>query len=672
MKNIDTLKQWASAYYNDQPMVSDDEYDALYDTLKAKYPNDAFFNTVGASTQSEAVDLPYQMGSLNKVNPYTITDFIKPKGVYLVTPKFDGLTCQLIYKNGKLKAAYTRGNGYQGQPILTRAKYIGGIPKTLPTSLKGEIEVEGELIIYKSVFNKLYKGEFAHPRNFCVGTLRPKVSEKEYQALIDKDSSVKDRLKYMQFIAFKVRGLKSTSKYDSLLTLKGWGFSTSVQPSKKWSDANFKTYKSEGRDALCKCKRFELPFMPLPRTSDLTTDWFKAAIDGVKSSKFDVACDGVVIEYDDLNKQKKMGLETNSLNPKFARAVKHIQKEQTGKYTTVQDIEWNMSKRGNFVPTLVLDPIELEGSTISRVSGNNIDMLKKQGISVGAKIKIVRSGDVIPYIVDVSKTSAVEYPKKCPYCGTKLTIEGVHLHCPNAKCNGRKAQEVQGFFQIAKCDGVSGATINDFMLAGYSLKKILTLKTSDITCLEGYKAKSAANIVKAIKTMRGSLYLCNLMHALGYFNTAQTGLGATKLQSIIDFLGAQNIYEDNVKQSKLNKLGTIAGIAQKSADIFISNYSKFQSKFQSIKSLFDLLDFKEVELASTKLDGMSFCFTGARDHNLEKVIVDNGGTVKGSVTKDLTVLFSAGDSSKTATAKQRGVKIVPFGQAVSYINKLIG
>ena len=182
MKNIDTLKQWASAYYNDQPMVSDDEYDALYDTLKAKYPNDAFFNTVGASTQSEAVDLPYQMGSLNKVNPYTITDFIKPKGVYLVTPKFDGLTCQLIYKNGKLKAAYTRGNGYQGQPVLTRAKYIGGIPKTLPTSLKGEIEVEGELIIYKSVFNKLYKGEFAHPRNFCVGTLRPKVSEKEYQA----------------------------------------------------------------------------------------------------------------------------------------------------------------------------------------------------------------------------------------------------------------------------------------------------------------------------------------------------------------------------------------------------------------------------------------------------------------------------------------------------------
>ena len=669
-KDFDKLKKWSDAYYNGIPLVSDEKYDALYDKLKSEYPTNPFFKKVGAKTKAESVTLPYQMGSMNKLNPYNIMDWLDTNGHYLVSPKFDGLTCQLIYENGVLKAAYTRGDGYKGQPILNRALHLGGIPHKLPTSRKGKIEVEGEIVIYKSIFKKYYEGEYAHPRNFCVGTLRPSVTEKEYKKLVEDESTgIKERLNRMQYIAFKVRGLPETSKYDTLLTLKGWGFSTSIQPSKKWNGENFSKHRSGVKN--CKCKEVKLPFKCLPNTKDLNTEWFKKAIDGVKSNKFDIACDGIIIEYEDLKKQDKMGTETNSLNPKWARAVKHIQSEQTGKITTVEDIEWNISKRGNFVPTLIVKPINLEGSVVSRVTGNNYKQVVDQKTGIGSKIKIVRSGDVIPYIVGIEKTANVKVFKKCPHCGATLEIKGVHLHCPNKKCSGRIMGEIQGFFQIAKCDFVSNATITDFVDAGYSLKKILTLKPSDITCLDGYKQTSANKICNSIKEMRGRMFIANIMHALGMFSSAISGLGTTKLQAIVDFLGAKKILDNKVPQSKLNRLSEVEGIASGSAELFTANYDAFQTKFQKIKDLFDFQDFVEVELASNKLEGMSFCWTGYRSKEQEQLVLDNGGSVKSSVTKDLTVLFSAGDSSKTKTAQSRGIKIISQGKAEEYLKKLI-
>lgn len=667
--NIKTLKKWADAYYNNEPLVSDEEYDKLYDSLKTKYPNDPFFKQVGAKTKAEAVQLPYPMGSMNKLNPYNIMEWVNlHKGQYLVSPKFDGLTCQLIYKDGVLTEAYTRGDGYNGQPILNRVLHLGGVPHKLPTSRKGIIEIEGEVIIYKSAFKKWYADEYAHPRNFCVGTLRPSVTEKEYKKLL-KTTDLKQRLNRMQYIAFKVQGLPETSKYSSLLALKGMGFSTSVQPNKKWSDENWKDYRNDKK--LCKCKSFKVPFKVLPQTDALNTEWFKQAIDGVKSKDFDIACDGIIVELDDLKKQKKLGTETNSLNPKWARAVKHIQSEQTGKVTTVEDIEWNISKRGNFVPTLIVKPINLEGSVVSRVTGNNYRQVVDQKTGIGSKIKIVRSGDVIPYIVGVEKTAKVSAPKKCPYCEHTLVVKGVHLHCANKKCEGRKFQEIQGFFQVAKCDYVSNATISDFLEAGYSLKKILTLKPEDIICIEGYKEVSANKICKSIQKMRKSLYLCDIMHAFGLFSNAISGLGATKLQSIVDFLGASKVLNDKVVKSKLEKLDTISGIATTSADLFKSKYELFQKKFQRIKNLFEFQDFVEVELDSNKLEGMSFCWTGYRNKEQEELVTANGGTVKSGVTKDLTVLFSAGESGKTKMAQERGIKIVPQGKSLDYIKRLI-
>lgn len=671
-KSIDTLKKASDAYYNNTPIMTDEEFDKLYEELKLKYPKDDYFKKVGAPTKSESVKLPFEMGSLNKINPYSAEDFIDGKSQYLVTPKFDGLTMQLVYKDGVLKEAYTRGDGIKGQPILNRALNIGGVVHKLPTTKKGIVEVEGEIIIYKSVFKKFYGNDYSHPRNFCVGTIRPSVTEKEFGNLIKQDESLKQRLHHLQFVAFKCRGVEEESKYSSLLTLKGWGFTTSIQPSKKWSDKNFKDYSKDGEDAICKCKKLKVPFKCLPYVKDLNSDWFKKAIDLVKSNKFDIACDGIVIEYDSLKKQEKLGNETNSLNPKFARAIKHIQQEQTSAVSVVKNITWNISKRGNFVPVVEIKPTNLEGSTISKVTANNYKQVKDMKIGIGSKVRFCRSGDIIPLILGVEKEGKVQVVKKCPYCKSTLVVKGVHLHCPNSKCEGRKLMEIQGFFQIAKADYVSTATIQDFVDYGFNtIKKILTIKVEDILEMDGYQKTSALKIVNSIKSMRSSVYLNTIMHALGCFNTAETGLGPTKLQVIINFLGADKIVNNTVSKSKLNKLTTLEGIAETSADLFTSKYELFQKKFQRIKSLFDFKDFEEVELDSNKLEGMSFCFTGARNKELESIIVQNGGTIKGSVTKDLTVLFSAGDSSKTSIAKQRGIKIVPFGKATDYINKLI-
>lgn len=676
INDIKKLIKWSNAYYNNMPLVSDEEYDSEYDRLKKLYPNDEFFNTIGTSIQKgDTVQFKNIMGSLNKENPESILEWLDEQDcdTFLISPKLDGLSLKVKYVNGERVQLATRGDGFTGQDITSRAPYIGGIPKYI--NLPGVVEINGECICYKSLFEKYYSSEYKFPRNFCVGTLRPILSNKVYEKLLKEDEDLKRRLSRLQFIAFSVNYErcsileKETSKYSLLLRLIIEGFSTIIKPARRWKSEDQIKYENEGLNKLARCKQdIVLPFNSLYQKESLTSEEIKNIISLVKT-KLDINCDGIVVEYNNLKVAKNLGLEANGKNPKCARAVKNKAFDQEGKRTIIKDIEWNISKRGNFVPTLLLKPITIEGAEIRRVTGNNLTYLKDNGLGIGAEVRLIRSGDVIPRIVETYKKSKnFNEPKVCPFCGKPLIIGDYYPYCKNPKCSGIMTKKLITFFQIAKVDYMSWSTVSDFVESGYdSVKRIMNLTPKKIMKLEGYKELKANKIVNNIAIMRKSLNLAQLMHATGMFDNEDTGLAETKLQWIIDFIGVSNILKG--KPVKADVLTSIKGISKTTADLFVKGYNDFIKWYKDNGSLFELTD-----LAKTKegvLSGRVFCWTGFRDKNLKSLIEQNGGKIKDNLTKDVEVLFSAGDSSKTKRAEQLGIKIIPQGKANEYVNRLL-
>lgn len=674
-RDIKKLIRWSDAYYNKTPLVSDEEYDAEYERLKKLYPNDEFFNTIGATVNSgDVVQFKNVMGSLNKENPESIIEWLNEQDCkyVLISPKLDGLSLKIKYVNGERVQVATRGDGFTGQDITSRAPYIGGIPKYI--NLPGVVEVNGECVCYRSLFEKYYSSEYKFPRNFCVGTLRPILSNKVYAELLEENEDLKKRLTRLQFIAFSVNHVnckplkKEVSKYSLLLRLEIEGFSTIIKPARRWKYEDHQKYRDKGITSIARCKQdINLPYVVLRDKSKLTPEIFKDLINKVKT-ELDVNCDGIVVEYDDLKKSASLGLEANGKNPKCARAVKNKAFDQDGKRTIIKDIEWNISKRGNFIPTILLKPVTIEGAEISRVTGNNLAYLKDMGLGIGAEVRLIRSGDVIPRIVETYKKSEkFNEPKVCPYCGKPLKFSDCHPYCSNSKCEGIITKKLITFFQIAKVDYMSWSTVADFVEAGYdTVKKIMTLTPKQIMKLDRYKELKANKIVTNMEVMRKSLNLAQLMHATGMFDNEDTGLAETKLQWIIDSVGIENILKG--KSIKKDSLLNIKGISQTTATLFIKGYTDFVNWYKSNGNLFELTDFNEVTGA---LSDKVFCWTGFRDKNLKQLIEQNGGKIKDNLTKDVDVLFSAGDSSKTKRASALGIKIIPQGKALKYIESIL-
>lgn len=628
--------------------LSDAEYDSLVEQLRKLDPHNPILNKVGDDSEAEnKVKLPVIMGSLNKTRPdeadlarlYNQQDLVK-------TPKLDGLSMLIEYENGKFKTLYTRGNGYEGQDITGRAQYMN-FPKELKEDLsEGIVYIIGEAVISRENF-KLMKGSYKHPRNAVGGTLRPVLTNKEYEEV---PQDIKDNCKLVDIVSY---GLIS-------------------------DNYNFNLF-SDILNALKK-NNFIVADYEVINCNDVTPSYMSKSIRDYRTG-YQYLTDGMVLRLNNNDLFNKLGKEANGLNPRGSRAVKANLDDQFSQIGVIDHIDWEISKRGNFVPVVVLkEPVLFDGAEVTKISGNNVKYVRENHWAPGVKVKIIRSGDVIPRIVAQNSdgTEDLNIPAVCPWCGEPLQENEAHLYCPNPCCTGKTRAGVIEFFVNANLEDVSYQTVAYLYDKGFNThEKLLTIKYNQLIAMEGFQAKKAIAVERELNNCLKGITLAKFMYLSQCFMNEKSSLGETKLQWAIDAYGEENILasmnnekDENGNFRKLDPqiLDNIKGFAETSVNLFKNNWRDFKLLYQMLKPY---IEFKQPEVISNKLEGMSFAFTNFRDADLEEVITKNGGSVKG-VSKKTSVLFAASmESTKAKTAEKYGIPIIPAPQAKEYIEKLL-
>ena len=592
------IKEANEAYRIGKPVMSDSEYDILIEELATLSPEDELLSVVGHEILDETrkARLPIPMASMNKIKTLEeIKDWQRlkliPNAVEIIcTPKYDGLSLCVDEVIGE---AITRGDGVYGQRSTEHYRFIDNhldINNIFSFSY-------GEVIMPKQAFLEKYSEDFANPRNLVAGLINSKtVSE-----------SLRD-CKYIKYGAVPVK--KNT-------------FST----------------KKELLDALNDRQETKVPYHVcgiLDLSEDLLISLFKEW-----SEEYEI--DGIILEVNNLATQESLGRETSSGNPVYARAFKHESFEQKAE-SEVIGISWNISKQGLLKPIIHINPIKLDGVTVSNVTGNNARFVKDMGIGVGAKVIVKRSGMVIPKIVDVVQTVDFVEP----------TIEGVEIGWNEAgielitltETEDQKLKKIVAFFEILEADNVGEGIVAQLWDAGYkTIKDILNITTNELESIDRFGKRKAKIVFDSIKKSITGVQLSKIQHASGVF----TGLGSKKLALLEHF---------EVKPT-INQVMEIEGFAEISARTYVENYDIFRIFVEGLPVTIE--ERVEVVLAGTDLVGKQFVFTGVRRKDLEEVIVSRGGVIGGSVSKNTTHLVmkaKGSGSSKETKAISLGVEIL--------------
>jgi|SaaInlV_100m_DNA_2_1039680.scaffolds.fasta_scaffold00998_3 DNA ligase (NAD+) len=595
-----------ASYRKGNPIMSDSEYDTLLEELALLSPDDDLLSLVGhvVVDESRKRRLPIDMASMNKIKSMDdVNDWCRLKGIskseiVIITPKFDGLS---LCVNELDNSSSTRGDGTFGQQSDEHYKLIGNHldvhedVNTLPFTY-----TYGEVMMAKKKFEDDYSKDFANPRNLVAGLLNSK--------------SISESLKDCDYI-----------KYGAICRTK---FST----------------KKEIIDELNNGQRVKVNYH-ICMISELTEDLL---IDLFHKLSPDYEIDGLIIEINDISIQNRLGRETSSNNPVWARAFKHPSFEQTAE-SEVIGISWNISKQGLLKPILHITPIKLDGVTVSNVTGNNARFVKDMGIGVGAKVLVKRSGMVIPLIVDVLETVDFIQP----------TIEGVDIGWNEAgielitltETDDQKLKKNVAFFEILEADNVSEGVITQLWEAGHTtIKDILNLTKVDLEKIDRFGKRKSSIVFNSIQKSVKDVQLSKLQHATGIFR----GLGSKKLVLLEQFTEKPSI--DNVM--------VIDGFAEKSAKSYIDSYDEF---FEFIKDLPVTIEEKvEVAPVGDDLIGKQFVFTGVRRKDLNEVIESRGGKIGSGVSKNTSYLVVKATGSGSSK-ENKAIKLKDSGQDIEVI-----
>ena len=595
------------AYRIGEPIMSDKEYDILLEELADMSPDDELLSVVGHEILDEGrkTRLPIPMASMNKIKSLEeIKDWQRlkliPNAVEIIcTPKYDGLSLCVDEITGE---AITRGDGVYGQRSTEHYRFI-----------KNHLDINnifshsyGEIIMSKGVFLDKYSNDFANPRNLVGG-------------LINKKEPT-DFLKDCKYI-----------KYGAIPSLR-----------------NQFTTKKELLDALNERQETKVPYHVcgiLDLTEELLISLFKEWSE-------DYEIDGIILEVNNLAIQNSLGRETSTGNPVWARAFKHPSFEQSAE-TEVIGITWKISKNGLLKPVLNVNPIRLDGVTVSNVTGNNARFVKDMGIGVGSILRIVRSGMVIPKVVDVVKSVEFELP----------TIEGVEIGWNEAgielvtltETDDQKLRKNIAFFEILEADNVGEGIITLLYNNGYkTIDQILNLTTTDLESIDRFGKRKAKIVFDSIKKSITGVQLSKLQHATGIF----LGLGSKKLALLEHF----------TEKPTIQQVMEIEGFAEISAKTYVNNYDNF---FTFIENLpITIAEKVEVVAVGDDLVDMVVVFTGVRLKEEEKLLELRGAKIGNSVSKNTTHLVCkdpSSSSSKLEKAKSLGIKIMSVDELLDLL-----
>jgi len=628
---VNILNEASLSYYQKSvEIMSNKEYDALYDELLALEEETGIVlaNSPTVNVGYEVLsELPKEthaspMLSLNKTKEREeLSSFLgEQKGV--LSWKLDGLTIVLTYRDGKLFKAVTRGNGIVGEVVTNNAKVFKNIP--LSISFKGELTLRGEAIIKYSDFEEINNtiedidSKYKNPRNLCAGSVRQLSNE------ITAKRSV-------NFYAF------------ALISAEGKEF-TYISEQFKWlSDMGFDVVEH-----FCV-------------TSENVVERVSFFEDKITS--YDLPSDGLVLVYDDIAYGISLGRTAKF--PRNGIAFKWA--DETAK-TKLLEIEWSPSRTGLINPVAVFEPVELEGTTVSRASVHNLSIVESLQLGIGDEIMVYKANMIIPQISEnLTKSGDLQIPGKCPACGGETQIKNENgvktLVCTNEKCSAKHIKKFTLFVtrDALNIDGLSEETLEKFVAKGFikDYADIYNLnKYEDIIVkMQGFGRKSYDNLIKSIEKSR-SVKLPNLINSLGIPNVGPAVAKILTKECGGDF--------DKLRNMKTEELTVVDGIGEVMAGGIVSYFANEDNK----KAIDDLL--KELSIEKTeetvgdKLAGKTFVVTGsAKPLNSRKEIMEKiealGGKLTSKVTKNTDYLINNdvnSTSGKNKDAKALGTKII--------------
>ena len=600
--------------------LSDDVYDSLLDQI-----DDIELKTkVGFDIKGTKHKLPINMGSLNKIKTESeLSDWknskIKANVDVVITPKYDGLAICLQIKDGWI-SAYTRGDGYEGQDITTHLpnNFVTKLHNYTESYKKSDIILVGEIIMNKSVFNTKYSSVYKNPRNMTAGILNKKTKEEPCNDL----------------------------------TVILYGI--------KHSDEEFKSKTSMLRYLNVNLNIFAVDFIN-HKLDDITKD--TNILSDFRKNTTDYETDGVVITIDDQQICENIGYETNSLNPSFSRAWKPQGLDFVAAYVT--GIDWSTSKNGRVVPTALLSPVDIDGSTISRVTGYNAKFIMDMEIQAGVVVKLIKAGSIIPKITGIVQGTDDfrGVISKCPTCYSKVEFNDtkIDLICKNPLCEAQNFKSVLTFFKTLDINDIGEGVLKTFFSEGYSsVESILQLTEFDISGFEGFGTRKASKIYNSIHSKLSDIPLHELQAASNLFE----GLGSTKLKKLIQ-------YDSKAKKPTIEQVKKIEGFSDKTAEVFVEAFDEFWDWVAPLPITI------KVESASFDgfLSGEKIIFTGFRDDEMEATVKENGGEIINSVSKKTTILVTnkkGSGSSKEIKAEELGVVIMDKEEFKKFIKANVG
>jgi len=608
--------------------LTDKSYDFLIDLLYKIDPNDEIFDDgiiekEISSSRKEKLDKP--MYSLDKMK--SVPDVIKwgkKKGlkdntIIIATAKYDGVSS---LNNEKTLNAHSRGDGIEGQNITG---HINKYNKYKPSSF--EFYTIGELIIPIQVFkdNNFIRdnGEvYKNPRNMVAG-------------LVNND----DVSPYWEFVDHIRYGIADEEfDYDKL--------------------DHIKIIKKEtGFDVPY--EKFTLSELTTEKLDELYYKW---------GEKYEI--DGIVLDVNDKDIRKKLGRERNN-NPSYAIAYKSDWVTPTK--TVVRFNFWDVSKEGYVKPVVNIVPFDIEGVTISKATGYNAKFILDNKIGVGSVVEIIRSGSVIPKIVNIPEPTQSDIPTYCPSCNTKLIWNktNVEIYCKNPDCETKNIKRIAFFFSSLDISDFGESIISKFYHNGYDkIGKILNMKLNDISIMDGMGTSSGTKILDQFDKIKNASFE-KLGHASGCFEN----LGSRKIKMIIDGLGGMDglevfkklYFTQGINKILIDKLELIKGVAETTAIAFMNGLTCFE-KFT--KDLGLEIKRKEITKSDISFKGRTFVFSGVRNKNLQTFITDNDGSVKSGVSKnttDLVVKDANASTSKINKARDLGVNIIQIDELLKLI-----
>ena len=629
---VELLNRAGRAYYQEaDEIMTNYEYDALYDEL-VRLEKETGTTLAGSPTAHVGYEVLSELPKERHERPMLSLD--KTKDVQalkewvgshktLLSWKMDGLTIVLTYQNGELFKAVTRGNGEVGEVITNNARVFRNIPLRIP--FQGELVLRGEAVIGYREFERINEeipeadARYKNPRNLCSGSVRQ----------LNNEITAKRNVHFFAFSLVRAEGVDFENSHEKeFLWLQGQGFET----------VEYRVVTAENLEEAVR--------------------WFSERIE-----ENEYPSDGLVALYDDIAYGRSLGQTA-----KFPRDSMAFKWQDEIRETVLKEIEWSPSRTGLINPVAIFEPVELEGTTVSRASVHNISIMRGLELGVGDTIEVYKANMIIPQIADNKTRSGVrDIPKVCPVCGGATEIRKINdvesLYCTNPDCQAKKIKSFTLFVSrdALNIEGLSEATLEKFIARGFihEFADIFRLSRfrEEIVELEGFGEKSYENLISSVEKARKTT-LARVIYSLGIPNIGLSGakLICRQLDDEVERLLAASEEE----------LAAIDGVGPVIAASFTGYFADPEKRERFFRLLSELTLEKEETAAVQDLKGKVFVVTGSLTHfsnraELKELIEKRGGKVTGSVTGKTDYLINndtESSSSKNKKARELGIPVI--------------